>query len=259
MPDHERAGGNAGDTTRRGGDAACSPAIDIAAVLEGLDRATREFTRRLDEAQRLTHAATAAPQVPPAFAGADPQSGGFIASATAAPETPEQPLAGDAAFEDEMSRAEAEAREYLERAKARADSLVSTMVVAVEREASGIRREAEDGIRRRWLQVESEADRYMHEARRIGERIVDERQTQIGKLSDGIFGRAQALTRGMEDADAVRDQFDTFVQALSSTADRIAAESAPGAAVSDLRPRLRGGPSARAERATDSSTAWAAA
>ena len=77
-----------------------------------------------------------------------------------------------------MREAERAAREYLERAKARADSLVRTMIGAVEREAAEIKHEAEQGIRERWRVVEVEADRHLGEARRVADGIVDERQSR---------------------------------------------------------------------------------
>ncbi len=121
-----------------------------------------------------------------------------------------------------MREAEREAREYLDHAKRRADSLVNTMVGAVEQEAAEMRRDAEAGIRARWQQVEVDAERHLGEARRIAESMVSERQQRIAALSDGITGRADALTAGMDDADRVRAQFDSFVRALSRTADQIA-------------------------------------
>ena len=125
-----------------------------------------------------------------------------------------------------MRAAEREARDYLDRAKRRADSLVETMVGAVEREAAEIRREAEDGIRERWNAVEVEAGRFLDDARGVADGIVAERQSVIGSLSDGIVGRARALTDGLEDADRVRSQFESFVKALSETSNRIADEAA---------------------------------
>ena len=89
------------------------------------------------------------------------------------------------------------------------------MVGAVEREAAEMRREAEAGIRSRWQQVEADAERHVDEARRIAERIVAERQQRIAALSDGIAeGGADALTAGMDDAERVRAQFDSFVRTL---------------------------------------------
>jgi len=122
--------------------------------------------------------------------------------------------------------AEREATAYLEEAKRRADSLVNAMVAAVEREAAEMRREAEAGIRARWEAVESDAVRHLGEARRVADRLVADRQRRISTLSDGITGRAQALTAGLDDAERVRAQFDSFVRALSEAADLIAADAA---------------------------------
>jgi hypothetical protein len=173
------------------------PQMDVAAALGSLDRASHDFSRRLGR--------------PPA--ASDP------ASAGAGP-----------ALDARMEAAEREAREYLEQAKRRADSLVTAMVGAVERQASEIRREAEEGIRARWREVERDANRYIDDSRRIGNEIATERRNEIAKLSDGITRRAEALTMGMEDADRVRRQFDAFIRALSITAGQIAADAAPSPA-----------------------------
>ncbi|GIK76885.1 MAG: hypothetical protein BroJett022_05750 [Actinomycetes bacterium] len=100
------------------------------------------------------------------------------------------------------------------------------MVAAVEREAAEMRREAEAGIRARWEAVETDAARLLDEARRVADRLVADRQRRISALSDGIAGRAQALTAGLDDAERVRAQFDSFVRALSAAAELIAADAA---------------------------------
>jgi F0F1-type ATP synthase membrane subunit b/b' len=188
-----------------------APAIDLAAALSDLDRATRSFAERLGAQRDADLAATTAAGIP------------LQPAAPAAPAAPQAPSADSRdAFESKMREAEREAAEYLEHAKRRADSLVNAMVGAVEREAAEMRREAEAGIRTRWQAVEADAARHVDEARRVAERMVAERQRRIAALSDGITGRAQALTAGMDDAQRVRRQFETFVRALSKAADRIA-------------------------------------
>ncbi|MFN8112984.1 MAG: hypothetical protein U0R51_07270 [Solirubrobacterales bacterium] len=199
----------------RFGTAAGTPAFDLAAALGDLDRATRNFAERLG-AQRDADAAAAM----------ESRFGREPAAAPAAP----PPARGEQArgtFDDRMREAEREAGEYLEHAKRRADSLVNAMVGAVEREAAEMRNEAEAGIRARWQAVEVDAARHVEEARRVADRMVAERQQRIAALSDGIAGRAQALTAGMEDAQRVREQFETFVRALSNAADRIATAREP--------------------------------
>ncbi len=62
-----------------------------------------------------------------------------------------------------MREAETEAKST-SRPQRRADSLVKTMVGAVEHEASEARREAEEGIRARWHQVEVDATRHVENA-----------------------------------------------------------------------------------------------
>lgn len=176
-------------------------APDLAAAIGDLDRATRNFVSRFGEA----------PATEPA---------------------PRRVGAGGDAFEARLEVADREARAYLERAKARADDLVASMVAAVEREAVAIRRDAENGIRARWTQVEADAERHLEAARRVGEGMVAERQQRLAELSDAIATRAEALSAGLEDADRVRAQFDAFLRALSATAAMIARETSPPEAVS---------------------------
>ena len=217
MPDHAGSDMRSDSWAPEAGPPA--PELDLAAALGGLDRATKDFTRRLGEAQdiaaraaALQAAAPAVHEVPPAPA---PQ-------AQPAPPSPED------AFDERLREAEREARLYLERAKQRADSLVATMIGAVEQEAAAIRRDAEDGIRARWQEVESDARRHLEEAVRVGDGIVAERQQHLAALSDGITGKAEALSAGLEDAERIRIQFEAFVRALSLTADRISQLPATG-------------------------------
>ena len=196
-----------------------TPELDLAAALGGLDRATRDFTRRLDEAQGLAARAAALQEASPAAREAGP---------SVAPPPAAAPEGGEDAFDARLRDAEREARLYLERAKQRADSLVASMVGAVEQEAAAIRRDAEEGIRDRWLQVETDARQHLEEAVRVGDGIVAERQQHLAGLSDQITGRAEALSAGLEDAERIRTQFEAFVRALSLTADRIAQQPATG-------------------------------
>jgi hypothetical protein len=190
-----------------------SPDLDLAAALGGLDRATRDFSRRLEEAQELAARAAVAPQ--PAAHPREQQAPS--AQQSLLEDLPERPLTR----EDHLREAEREARLYLERAKRRADSLVASMIGAVEEEAAAIRRDAEEGIRARWLEVENDAREHLEEAVKVGEGIVAERQQHLAALSEGITRRAEALSAGLEDAERIRDQFDGFIRALSQTADRI--------------------------------------
>ncbi len=141
-----------------------TPPPDLAEALSSLDRATRNFARRLGETRN------------PDMDAAEQEA-----------EAPEPPSAREA-FETRMREAEREAREYLDHAKRRADSLVNTMVGAVELETAEMRRDAEAGIRSRWQQVEVDAERHLGEARRIADSMVSERQKRIAALSDGSPG-----------------------------------------------------------------------
>ncbi len=194
------------------------PALDLAEALGGLDRATREFARRLGQGREPEDVPTVTSRFTEPQAAAEGASTGTPRPAN----TADDRIAAREDFEVRMGEAEREARQYLEHAKRRADSLINTMLAAVEQEAAEMRREAEAGIRTRWQEVEVDAQRHVGEARRIAESMVAERQRRIAELSDEITRRAQALTTGMVDADRVRAQFDSFVRSLSVTADQIA-------------------------------------
>jgi hypothetical protein len=175
---------------------------DIDAAISGLDLATRDLSRKVEA----------------------------LTDRAAAHQALGRPMRAErsAAFEGPMQAAEREAHEYLERAKRRVESLVNTMLGAVEREAAEIGRATEAGIRERWEAVEHEAGIYLDDARRVSEGMVAEQQQRLGSLSEGITQRAEALTAGMEDAERIRHQFDDFVRALSQTARQIAEpESSP--------------------------------
>ena len=245
MPDSA----NPADASASSTEAGSWSRAEIEAAIAGLDRATRKFTSRVDALNRGAVAPTssysssayatsplpeAAPAPAPAPRAPLPQAS---AALPALPPLPQAGTSGSAlapplprarhadSFDEQMKEAERAAREYLDRAKTRADSLVTTMIAAVEREAAEIRREAEDGIRERWHAVELEAGNYLDGAREVAEGMVAERQSVIGNLSDGIVDRAQALTVGLDDANRVRAQFEEFVRALSDTSNRIAEEA----------------------------------
>lgn len=228
---------------------------EIDAAIAGLDQATRAFSQRVNAMQQR-----AAAGITPTPA---PGSGESVAASrhresveathrqeslagsprpahppeTANDEPPPVAPAGerDAVLERRMQEAERDARDYLEQAKRRADSLVTSMIGAVERESAEIRREAELGIRDRWRAVEVEASRYLNDAKRVADGMVADRQERIHTLSDGVLERGHALTAGMDDADRIKRQFEGFVRTLSETAARIAAEGPTGAAADITR------------------------
>lgn len=179
------------------------PGIDLEAALRDLDRATKSF------AERLGAAAPARQQPQPSHLSPPPS-----------PPTPDPPPAPKPLPAD----AECEAREYLAGAKQRVDSLVDSLLAAVEREAATMRAEAEDEIRARREAADADAERRVEEAREVADRMVAERQRQIAEASDGLAERARALAAGMADAERIGAQFDAFVRALSAAAARIAAE-----------------------------------
>lgn len=189
------------------------PRSDIDEALDDLDRITRSFGGELTQ-----------PDEPEPLAGAD-RSGPIPIDRGAESDT--EP------FEARMAEAEQEARRYLERAKRRAETLVETMVGAVEREAERIRDRTEQGIRERWERVENEVSRHVDEAERVAEGMVGERHHQLAELSDEILRRGRGLSAGMADADRVREQFDTFIRALSETASEVAEAHGYGPATAE--------------------------
>lgn len=234
---------------------------EIDAAIAGLARATRSFTQSLGgEVPDSGGAAMpglgeraagqAAPTTEPASANEgfgrtragreDDREPEIGAPQATSPDRPD-------VFEERARAAEREAREYLERAKRRADSIVNRMIGAVESEAAEIRREAEEGIRERWRVAEVEAGRYVGDARHVADAMVAERQEMIAGLSDHICSRAEALTGGMDGAERIRGQFDLFIRALSRTADQIA-QGRPGREAS--APARPGARSSSGERNT---------
>jgi vacuolar-type H+-ATPase subunit H len=205
---------------------------DIDAAIAGLDRATRRFTGQVDAIARGATATRAAVESELAASEQQPDRpqqaptrrfDPISAPGGSAPAAPRiRQLRG---IDQELNAAEREAREYLAQAKQRADTLVATMIGAVEREAAELKREAEEGIRARWNAVEEEAGRYLDDARRVADGMVTERQTQISAVSDEILTNARSVSTGLEDAARVRAQFEAFVRTLSATAARIAEES----------------------------------
>jgi cell division septum initiation protein DivIVA len=238
----------------------------IREVLQSLDQATKEFTRRLDRLAALGEilpahdGAAARPQVLAdargAFEADPPMNGAARADAPASPPDVEPyPSLGlnraHLELDRRMADAEAEAQRYLEEAKQRADMMVQSIVSAVEAEADTMRRDAEEGIRRRWVQVEAEAERFLEDARRAADGIVENRQRRIAELSDTIVGLAGELTERMTDAAQMQRQFDALVVSLSDAAGRIATdpETKAGAPSEAAQERRRGSWRARVEAA----------
>lgn len=199
-------------------DAARAAGAELAAVRAGLEQATRTFAERLErggaELERARRHATRVtpttpsgprPRPPAPFAGTRPQP---VAPAPARPAP------------------EVEAAAYLAEAKRRTERLIATMIDAVERETAAIRAGAENDAAARRSRAESEAGALVEDARRVAERIVAERQRRIGALSDGVLGRAEALTAGLDDAARVREQFDAFARAVARAAERVAERAA---------------------------------
>jgi hypothetical protein len=91
---------------------------------------------------------------------------------------------------------------------------VSSILDAVEREATRLRGEATE-----------EAQRYLDYSRRRADDLVAERQRRIAELSDEIVSKAEAVVGRLEDAAPVREGFDNLVRALGDAAERLAREA----------------------------------
>lgn len=91
---------------------------------------------------------------------------------------------------------------------------VSSILDAVEREATQLRAEARE-----------EARRYLDFSRRRADDLVAERQRRIAELSDEIMAKAEAVVGRLDDAAPVRAGFENLVRALGDAAERLARES----------------------------------
>ena len=91
---------------------------------------------------------------------------------------------------------------------------VSSILDAVEREATQLRAEARE-----------EARRYLDFSRRRADNLVAERQRRIAELSDEIMAKAEAVVGRLDDAGPVRAGFENLVRALGEAAERLARES----------------------------------
>jgi hypothetical protein len=102
---------------------------------------------------------------------------------------------------------------------------VRAIVAAAESMAAAVRRDAEQYAERRRSEADSEAERALREARERADRMVAERLERIGKLSDRIVDRSDAVLQQLERGAAVRSQLDEVVRALGETAERVADEA----------------------------------
>ena len=96
---------------------------------------------------------------------------------------------------------------------------VSSILDAVEREASTLRSEAVE-----------EARRYLDYSRQRADALVGERQRRISELSDEIIAKAESVVGRLDDAAPVRAGFENLVRALGDAAERLAREAEEGAA-----------------------------
>lgn len=220
----------------------------IREILENLDRATQEFTHRLEELAALgvspartngtkphgeAHARSPEPASVPARAESPGSSPPPVEPVERSAMAPSLGLGAGTAverppvdLERRMAEADAEAKLYFEDAKRRADAMVQSIIGAVEAEAQELHRDAEQRIRERWRQVEADAEDFLAGARRTADGLVAERRRRISEVSDTIVGLAEVLTERMADADRLRRQFDSLVVTLSATAERLAEEPA---------------------------------
>jgi len=216
----------------------------LAEAIESLDRATNDFTDRLERIRTAVgpessrpapgngnghlngHGATAPSDDFRITATPGPPAAEPITAPPAAAPAAAAPLSGmQQRFDAQANDVEAQASAYLAEAKHRADALVHSVMSAVEQEAAAMREETEMRIRERWSWVEFEAGRHVEEARVRADSLVREREGRITDLSGTITMLAESLSDKMADADRIRGQFAAFVEELSLAADRVVAEA----------------------------------
>ncbi|MBA2506713.1 MAG: hypothetical protein H0V29_12365 [Thermoleophilaceae bacterium] len=107
---------------------------------------------------------------------------------------------------------------------------VRSIVAAAESEAARIRYEAERDAQNHLRGAEEQSIRFLDDAKRQAEGLVEERRRRIEELSGRIVGSSEALLERIDNADAVRLQLDALVHALGETADRATRDSGAGSA-----------------------------
>jgi ElaB/YqjD/DUF883 family membrane-anchored ribosome-binding protein len=91
---------------------------------------------------------------------------------------------------------------------------VTAILDAVEREAEQLRADAHE-----------EARRYLDQACRHADDLIDERRRRIAELSDEIVSKAEAVVGRLDDAAPVREGFESLVRGLGEAAERLSAEA----------------------------------
>lgn len=99
---------------------------------------------------------------------------------------------------------------------------MNAIVDAVEREAVGLRQEAEDEAARIRQQAQEEARLYLDDVRRRAEEMVDQRVRRISEIGDALMARAEEVIERLEYAIPVKSELEGLVRALGETADRLA-------------------------------------
>ncbi len=94
---------------------------------------------------------------------------------------------------------------------------VTAILDAVEREAEQLRADAHE-----------EARRYLDQACRHADNLIDERRRRIAELSDEIVSKADAVVGRLDDAAPVREGFESLVRGLGEAAERLSTEAERG-------------------------------
>jgi ElaB/YqjD/DUF883 family membrane-anchored ribosome-binding protein len=94
---------------------------------------------------------------------------------------------------------------------------VTAILDAVEREAEQLRADAHE-----------EARRYLDQACRHADNLIDERRRRIAELSDEIVFKADAVVGKLDDAAPVREGFESLVRGLGDAAERLSSEAERG-------------------------------
>jgi vacuolar-type H+-ATPase subunit H len=91
---------------------------------------------------------------------------------------------------------------------------VTAILDAVEREAEQLRADAHQ-----------EARRYLSEACRHADSLIDQRRRRIAEISDEILAKAEEVVAKLDDAAPVREGFESLVRSLGEAAERLSSEA----------------------------------
>jgi hypothetical protein len=117
---------------------------------------------------------------------------------------------------------------------------VSRIVNATRTEASELRYEAEEEARARLRAAESDAERYLEEARQSAEELVLSRMRRLAELSAEIDQRYRRIVQGLDRAAAAGADARLLVDSLGRAAERLRHEAGRPVEPTPIRRRRTG-------------------